>query len=50
MPWGCHQFVIVVFPDHTHYFVLVHGVGFGEGAGVVVYQSDSWSPYKIASV
>ena len=21
MPWGCLQFVIVVFPDHTHYFV-----------------------------
>ena len=19
-PWGCLQFVIVVFPDHTHYF------------------------------
>ena len=20
MPWVCLQFVIVVFPDHTHYF------------------------------
>ena len=20
VPWGCLQFVIVVFPDHTHYF------------------------------
>ena len=20
MPWGCLWFVIVVFPDHTHYF------------------------------
>ena len=23
VPWGCLQFVIVVFPDHTHYFALV---------------------------
>ena len=22
VPWGCLQFVIVVFPDHTHYFQL----------------------------
>ena len=22
MPWVCLQFVIVVFPDHTHYFLL----------------------------
>ena len=21
VPWGCLQFVIVVFPDHTHYFL-----------------------------
>ena len=20
VPWGCLRFVIVVFPDHTHYF------------------------------
>ena len=20
VPWGCLQFVIVVFPDHTYYF------------------------------
>ena len=20
VPWGCLQFVIVVFPDHAHYF------------------------------
>ena len=24
VPWVCQQFVIVVFPDHTHYFGLVH--------------------------
>ena len=25
VPWGCLRFVIVVFPDHTHYFqYLVH--------------------------
>ena len=23
MPWGCLQFVIVVFPDHTHLLFLV---------------------------
>ena len=22
VPWGCLQFVIVVFPDHTHFFLL----------------------------
>ena len=20
VPWGCLQFVIAIFPDHTHYF------------------------------
>ena len=23
VPWGCLQFVIVVFPDHTHYFHIL---------------------------
>ena len=23
VPWGCLRFVIVVFPDHTHYFCLI---------------------------
>ena len=23
VPWGCLQFVIVVFPDHTHSFCMV---------------------------
>ena len=23
VPWACQQFVIVVFPDHTHYFQKV---------------------------
>ena len=23
VPWGCLRFVIVVFPDHTHYFLCV---------------------------
>ena len=23
-PWGCLRFVIVVFPDHTHYFLSKH--------------------------
>ena len=22
VPWGCLQFVIVVFPDHTYYFCI----------------------------
>ena len=21
VPWGCLRFVIVVFPDHSHYFI-----------------------------
>ena len=24
MPWGCLQFVIVVFPGHTHLLLLCH--------------------------
>ena len=24
VPRGCLQFVIVVFPDHTHYFCSLH--------------------------
>ena len=24
MTWGCLQFVIVVFPNHTHYFRAAH--------------------------
>ena len=24
VPWGCLQFVIVVFPDHTHLLFLGH--------------------------
>ena len=24
VPWGCLQFVIVVFPDHTHYLLLTN--------------------------
>ena len=23
VPWGCLRFVIVVFPDHTHYFFIM---------------------------
>ena len=23
VPWGCLRFVIVVFPDHTHYFWFI---------------------------
>ena len=25
VPWGCLQFVIVVFPDHSHYFLATDG-------------------------
>ena len=28
MPWVCLQFVIVVFPDHTHYFHKVRQICF----------------------
>ena len=27
VPWACLQFVIVVFPDHTHYFSKLTYVG-----------------------
>ena len=27
VPWGCLQFVIVVFPDHTHLLILHKGLG-----------------------
>ena len=30
MPRGCLQFVIVVFPDHTHYFGQLLWQDFGE--------------------
>ena len=26
VPWGCLRLVIVVFPDHTHYFFLFYGI------------------------
>ena len=29
VPWVCIQFVIVVFPDHTHYFRFRHSVHLG---------------------
>ena len=34
VPWGCLQFVIVVFPDHTHLLFLVFKVSQGS-----LYQS-----------
>ena len=24
VPWGCLRFVIVVFPEHTHFLFLTH--------------------------
>ena len=26
VPWGCLQFVIVVFPDHNHLFFLLYTI------------------------
>ena len=26
VPWVCLQFVIVVFPDHTHYFTYINSL------------------------
>ena len=34
--WVCLQFVIVVFPDHTHLLVTVSCVGFG----LIDFQKD----------
>ena len=28
VPWGCLRFVIVEFPDHTHYFMSIHNLFF----------------------
>ena len=28
VPWGCLRFVIVVFPDHTHYLFLAKPPGY----------------------
>ena len=30
MPWGCLRFVIVVFPDHTHYFFDLNMLSYPE--------------------
>ena len=30
VPWGCLQFVIVVFPDHTHLLFLIWCLGIYE--------------------
>ena len=27
MPWVCLRFVIVIFPDHTHFLFLISGFG-----------------------
>ena len=27
VPWGCLQFVVVVFPDHTHLIFLIRSKG-----------------------
>ena len=31
VPRGCLQFVIVVFPDHTHLLFFIHGLQSGWG-------------------
>ena len=33
VPWGCLQFVVVVFPDHTLYFYGGFLLGGGGGGG-----------------
>ena len=37
VPWGCLQFVIVVFPDHTHLLFLTF-----QSTGVIL-KIKSWS-------
>ena len=47
MPRGCLQFVIVVFPDHTHYFiveVLVCKTIYPESGP---YRTASETPFKL---
>ena len=43
VPWGCLQFVIVVFPDHTHLLFISSGDRFGfyfakEYTGLVAFM------------
>ena len=35
VPWGCLRFVIVVYPDHTHYFLFIIA---DMGAGIVLFE------------
>ena len=41
VPWGCLQFVIVVFPDHTHFlFFILFDVTEGHNSKKII-----WSAY-----
>ena len=37
VPWICLRFVIVVFPDHTHYSIRLNSLSFIAAIGVLVY-------------
>ena len=39
--WGCLRFVIVVFPDHTHYFCCRYGKQNNASVNTFIYASFS---------
>ena len=46
VPWGCLQFVIVVFPDHTHLLFFALFKGFSQNNTVVTLQ-DTYMQFHI---
>ena len=49
VPKGCQRFVIVVFPDHTHYFLCSKGIRPHFG-GVVDSRSPKYSYHSLFSI
>ena len=45
VPRGCLQFVIVVFPDHTHLLFLLH-IGIDKGNTIVYYMIKGEKTFK----
>ena len=42
VPWGCLRFVIVVFPDHTHYFLFTEFCKCACAKKCYAYQNASY--------
>ena len=50
VPWVCLQFVIVVFPDHTHLLFLVLIPLYGTGASCEPVQRHRLTRVKVGSI